>query len=81
MADLYPMLIAPRYDERIWGGHNLAERLGKSAPRERVSSARAQVTHRPQSSSVLALVTPSPVALCPSLGRLAALYHARPLFP
>lgn len=35
MADLYPMLIAPRYDERIWGGHNLAERLGKSAPRDR----------------------------------------------
>ena len=26
MTDLYPMLIAPRYDERIWGGHNLAGR-------------------------------------------------------
>lgn len=35
MADLYPLLIAPRYDERIWGGHNLARRLGKPAPPDR----------------------------------------------
>ena len=35
MTDLYPMLIAPRYDERIWGGHGLADRLGKAAPRDR----------------------------------------------
>ncbi|SRR5579883_314119 len=35
MTNLYPMLIAPRYDERIWGGHNLADRLGKSAPHDR----------------------------------------------
>lgn len=34
--DLYPMLIQPRFDERIWGGHNLAERLGKPAPRDRL---------------------------------------------
>src|SRR5947208_16688399 len=34
MTDLYPMLIQPRYVERIWGGHTLAERLGKSAPRD-----------------------------------------------
>jgi mannose-6-phosphate isomerase len=35
MTDLYPMLIAPRYDERIWGGYGLADRLGKAAPRDR----------------------------------------------
>jgi mannose-6-phosphate isomerase len=35
MADLYPMLIDPRYVERIWGGHNLATKLGKAAPRDR----------------------------------------------
>src|SRR5438105_4611921 len=34
MTDLYPMLIQPRYVERIWGGHSLAERLGKPAPRD-----------------------------------------------
>src|SRR2546423_1396358 len=34
MTVLYPMLIQPRYVERIWGGHTLAERLGKSAPRD-----------------------------------------------
>jgi mannose-6-phosphate isomerase len=33
--DLYPMLIEPRYVERLWGGHNLAEQLGKPAPRDR----------------------------------------------
>src|SRR5262249_22287422 len=32
MAELYPMLIGPRYVERIWGGHNLATMLGKAAP-------------------------------------------------
>ncbi|MGI8968906.1 MAG: type I phosphomannose isomerase catalytic subunit, partial [Chloroflexota bacterium] len=32
MSALYPMLIKPRYDERIWGGHNLARLLGKDAP-------------------------------------------------
>ena len=36
MSDLYPMLIQPRFDERIWGGHNLAERLGKPAPRDQL---------------------------------------------
>ena len=36
MTDLYPMLVQPRFDERIWGGHNLAERLGKPAPRDRL---------------------------------------------
>jgi len=35
MADLYPMLIQPRYVERIWGGHGLVERLGKPAPRDK----------------------------------------------
>ena len=34
MTDPYPMLIHPRYVERIWGGHTLAERLGKPAPRD-----------------------------------------------
>ena len=34
MTDLYPMLIQPRYVERIWGGHALAERLGKPAPHD-----------------------------------------------
>jgi mannose-6-phosphate isomerase len=34
MADLYPMLIRPRYVERIWGGDSLAVRLGKPAPRD-----------------------------------------------
>ncbi|GAC1436881.1 MAG: class I mannose-6-phosphate isomerase [Chloroflexota bacterium] len=32
MADLYPMLIEPRYVETLWGGHNLAHKLGKPAP-------------------------------------------------
>ncbi len=34
MADLYPMLIQPRYVERIWGGDDLAAVLGKPAPRD-----------------------------------------------
>jgi len=34
MATLYPMLIRPRYVERIWGGDGLAGRLGKPAPRD-----------------------------------------------
>ncbi len=34
MPDLYPMLIRPRYVERIWGGDGLAARLGKPAPRD-----------------------------------------------
>ncbi len=34
MADLYPMLIRPRYVERIWGGDGLAATLGKPAPRD-----------------------------------------------
>jgi len=33
MADLYPLLIRPRYVERIWGGDALAVTLGKPAPR------------------------------------------------
>lgn len=36
MTDLYPMLIEPRYDERIWGGHNLAQKLGKAAPPDKL---------------------------------------------
>lgn len=32
MSDLYPMLINPRFDERIWGGHKLVTELGKAAP-------------------------------------------------
>ena len=36
MIDLNPMPIEPRYDERIWGGHDLAERLGKNAPSDRL---------------------------------------------
>jgi len=35
MSNLYPMLIRPRYVERIWGGHDLADRLGKDAPHDR----------------------------------------------
>lgn len=35
MASMYPLLIHPRYDERIWGGDALATRLGKPAPRDR----------------------------------------------
>lgn len=33
VTDLYPMLIQPRFSERIWGGHRLAAQLGKPAPR------------------------------------------------
>src|SRR5437763_416540 len=29
------MTISPRYDERIWGGHNLRTRFGKPAPPDR----------------------------------------------
>jgi mannose-6-phosphate isomerase len=32
MAKLYPMRVAPRYAERIWGGDTLRLRLGKDAP-------------------------------------------------
>lgn len=35
MAALYPMIIKPRFDERIWGGDALAARFGKAAPRDR----------------------------------------------
>ena len=35
MVSLYPMLIQPRFDERIWGGDALATRLGKAAPRDK----------------------------------------------
>ncbi len=31
MTDLYPLLIEPRFDERIWGGHRLAD-MGTGAP-------------------------------------------------
>jgi mannose-6-phosphate isomerase len=36
MTDLYPMLIEPHFDERIWGGHNLAVKFGKAAPPNRL---------------------------------------------
>lgn len=36
MTTLYPMLIKPRLDERIWGGDLLATRLGKDAPRDKL---------------------------------------------
>ena len=36
MSTIYPMLIQPRFDERIWGGHALAEKLGKAAPPDRL---------------------------------------------
>lgn len=36
MTELYPMLIEPRYDERIWGGNRLATMLGKSIPPDRL---------------------------------------------
>ena len=36
MTTLYPMLIKPRFDERIWGGDLLATRLGKDAPRDKL---------------------------------------------
>ena len=36
MTMLYPMLIKPRFDERIWGGDLLATRLGKDAPRDKL---------------------------------------------
>ena len=32
MTEIYPMRIAPRFEERIWGGRALRERLGKDAP-------------------------------------------------
>ncbi len=32
MPDLYPMLIQPRFSERLWGGRALATKLGKAAP-------------------------------------------------
>ncbi|GAC1626399.1 MAG: class I mannose-6-phosphate isomerase [Chloroflexota bacterium] len=32
MSGVYPMLIRPRFDERIWGGDRLASALGKQAP-------------------------------------------------
>jgi len=35
MGDLYPLLITPRYVERLWGGHNLAHALGKAAPADK----------------------------------------------
>lgn len=35
MTDIYPLLIQPRFDERIWGGDVLATRLGKAAPRDK----------------------------------------------
>lgn len=35
MTDLYPMLIQPRFEERIWGGHQLVERFGKDAPTDK----------------------------------------------
>src|SRR5579859_5601489 len=35
MSHLYPMLVRPRYVERIWGDHNLADKLGKDAPRDK----------------------------------------------
>jgi len=35
MSSLYPMLIRPRYVERIWGGGDLAAKLGKPAPRDK----------------------------------------------
>jgi mannose-6-phosphate isomerase len=35
MAELYVMLIRPRYVETIWGGHTLATKLGKDAPADR----------------------------------------------
>jgi len=36
VTTLYPMLIKPRFDERIWGGDLLATRLGKDAPRDKL---------------------------------------------
>lgn len=36
MSELYPMLIEPRYDERIWGGHRLAAELGLPAPPDKL---------------------------------------------
>jgi len=32
---LYPLLIEPRYVERIWGGHDLDAKLGKHAPADK----------------------------------------------
>src|SRR5438270_376182 len=31
MTDLYPMLVRPRFSERIWSGHRLVQQLGKEA--------------------------------------------------
>jgi len=36
VTTLYPMLIKPRFDERIWGGDLLATRLGKDVPRDKL---------------------------------------------
>jgi mannose-6-phosphate isomerase len=35
MTDLYPMLVRPRFSERIWGGHRLVQQLGKEASPDR----------------------------------------------
>jgi mannose-6-phosphate isomerase len=35
MSQLYPLLVAPQFDERIWGGHTLAAKFGKDAPRDK----------------------------------------------
>jgi mannose-6-phosphate isomerase len=32
MTEIYPMRIAPRFEERIWGGRALRDRLGKDTP-------------------------------------------------
>jgi mannose-6-phosphate isomerase len=34
--EIYPMRPRPRFDERIWGGHGLAQELGKDAPADRL---------------------------------------------
>lgn len=35
MSTLYPMIVRPRFVERIWGDHNLTGKLGKDAPRDK----------------------------------------------
>lgn len=35
MASLYPMLIRPTFDERLWGGNRLPTQLGKDVPADK----------------------------------------------
>jgi mannose-6-phosphate isomerase len=54
MSSLYPLVFAPRFKERVWGGRNLERLYGKALPPQALIGESWEISDRPGDASVIA---------------------------